>query len=183
MKNEVYVSVDVESDGPIPGPHSMLSFGAVAFDSAGNEISHFEANLEALEGASGHPATMTWWETQPQAWEACRRDQKPASNAMKEFHSWLKSLPGNPVFVGFPVAFDFMFVYWYLMKFVGDSPFSHSALDIKTLAWTKLGGNYRRATKRNMPKNWFTPGLPHNHVALDDAREQGHLFFNIRKSS
>ncbi|MFJ2578571.1 hypothetical protein [Kitasatospora aureofaciens] len=25
----VYVSVDVEADGPIPGPYSMVSFGAV----------------------------------------------------------------------------------------------------------------------------------------------------------
>ena len=30
IKQEVYVSVDVETDGPIPGPHSMLSLGAVA---------------------------------------------------------------------------------------------------------------------------------------------------------
>ena len=25
---EIYVSTDVEADGPIPGPHSMLSFGS-----------------------------------------------------------------------------------------------------------------------------------------------------------
>jgi len=28
---EVYVSTDVESDGPIPGPYSMLSFGSAAY--------------------------------------------------------------------------------------------------------------------------------------------------------
>jgi hypothetical protein len=28
---EIYVSTDVESDGPIPGPHSMHSFGSAAF--------------------------------------------------------------------------------------------------------------------------------------------------------
>jgi hypothetical protein len=26
MKEEIYVSTDIEADGPIPGPHSMLSF-------------------------------------------------------------------------------------------------------------------------------------------------------------
>jgi hypothetical protein len=26
---EIYVSTDVEADGPIPGPNSMLSFGSV----------------------------------------------------------------------------------------------------------------------------------------------------------
>jgi hypothetical protein len=28
---EIYISTDVEADGPIPGPHSMLSMGAAAF--------------------------------------------------------------------------------------------------------------------------------------------------------
>ena len=28
---EIYVSIDVEADGPIPGDHSMLSLGAAAF--------------------------------------------------------------------------------------------------------------------------------------------------------
>ena len=28
---EIYISCDIESDGPIPGPNSMLSFGSVAF--------------------------------------------------------------------------------------------------------------------------------------------------------
>jgi len=28
---ECYVSTDIEADGPIPGPNSMLSFGSAAF--------------------------------------------------------------------------------------------------------------------------------------------------------
>jgi hypothetical protein len=28
---EIYVSTDVETDRPIPGPHSMLSFAAAAY--------------------------------------------------------------------------------------------------------------------------------------------------------
>lgn len=27
--SEIYISTDVEADGPIPGPHSMLSFACV----------------------------------------------------------------------------------------------------------------------------------------------------------
>ncbi len=97
---------------------------------------------------------------------------------MRAYVAWLKSLPGKPVFVAYPAGFDFVFVYWYLMRFVGESPFSHSALDLKTFAWALLGGDFRAATKRNMPKSWFDP-LPHTHVAIDDAREQGHLFCNM----
>lgn len=28
MKPSLYISVDIEADGPIPGPYSMISFGA-----------------------------------------------------------------------------------------------------------------------------------------------------------
>ncbi|SEI19125.1 hypothetical protein SAMN05192544_103397 [Paraburkholderia hospita] len=31
-KTEIYVSTDVEVDGPIPGPHSMLSFASAAYE-------------------------------------------------------------------------------------------------------------------------------------------------------
>ena len=92
--------------------------------------------------------------------------------------AWLKGLPGKPVFVGYPAAYDFLFVYWYLMRFAGESPFSHSALDIKSYAMAVLGCEYRSATKRNMPKAWFDP-IPHTHVALDDAKGQGALFCNL----
>ena len=97
---------------------------------------------------------------------------------MPAYVKWLKSLNGEPVFVAYPAAYDFMFVYWYMMRFVGESPFSFSALDIKTYAMVVLGTNYRGATKKNMPKEWFDP-LPHTHTALDDAIEQGALFCNI----
>jgi hypothetical protein len=79
------------------------------------------------------------------------------------------------VFVGYPAAFDFMFVYWYLIRFAGSSPFSHSALDVKTYAMALLGTEYRRTVKRTMPREWFDDS-PHSHVALDDAIEQGALF-------
>jgi hypothetical protein len=64
------------------------------------------------------------------------------------------------------------------MRFAGESPFSHSALDIKTYAMAVLGTEYRESTKRNMPKTWFDD-LPHTHVALDDAKGQGALFCNM----
>ena len=182
MAREIYVSTDIEADGPIPGPHSMLSFGSVAFDDDGVEIGCFSRNLATLPGAQGHPDTMKWWGTQSAAWEACRVDPEAPETAMPAYVAWLQALPGKPVFVGYPVVFDFLFVHWYLHRFTGGSPFSHSALDMKTLAMTLLGEpfRYRDATKRNMPRRWFPPSV-HNHIALDDAREQGLLFIAMRK--
>ncbi|HVZ39443.1 MAG TPA: exonuclease [Candidatus Kapabacteria bacterium] len=176
--SEIYVSTDVEVDGPIPGPHSMLSFGSAAFTARKELVSTFTANLEPLPGAAGSPETMAWWAGHPEAWQACRRDPRDPAVAMAEYAQWLEALPGVPVFVGYPATFDFMFVYWYLIRFVGRSPFSFSAIDIKTMAMVLLGTEYRRSTKRNMPRHWFDKS-PHNHVALDDAIEQGMLFCNM----
>lgn len=177
-KDEIYISTDVETDGPIPGPHSMLSFASAAFTRDKRMLSTFSANLELLPGAVGDPKTMAWWATQPKAWEACRQDLEPPDAALPKYTAWIKGLPGKPVFVAYPAGFDFLFMYWYLIRFAGESPFSHSALDIKTLAMSLLKCGYRDAVKRNMPKRWFDPA-PHTHVALDDAVEQGAMFCNM----
>jgi hypothetical protein len=175
---EIYVSTDVETDGPIPGPHSLLSLGSAAYLADKTLVSTFAANLETLPGASGDPRTLDWWQTQPEAWAACRQNLQPPDAAMHDYLAWLKSLPGRPVFVAYPAGFDFLFVYWYLIRFTGESPFSHSALDIKTYAMAMLKCDYRAATKRAMPRRWFDP-VRHSHVALDDAIEQGALFCNM----
>lgn len=175
---EVYVSTDVESDGPIPGPNSMLSFASAAYLPDKKMISTFTANLELLPGASGDPDTMNWWKQQPEAWTACRTDPEDPAAVMPCYVKWVKALPGRPVFVAYPAGYDFLFVYWYLIRFAGESPFSFSALDIKSYAMAMLKTEYREAVKRNMPKGWFDP-KPHTHVALDDAIEQGALFCNM----
>jgi hypothetical protein len=175
---EVYVSTDVETDGPIPGPHSMLSFASAAYLADKTFVSSFAANLETLPGASGDSNTMTWWATQPEAWEACRQDPQPPEEAMRAYVAWIKALPGRPVFVAYPAGFDFMFVAWYLVRFTGENPFSHAALDIKSYAMAMLKTEFRATVKRRMPRRWFDP-LPHRHIALDDAIEQGTLFCNM----
>lgn len=175
---EIYVSTDVEADGPIPGPNSMLSFGSAAYTAAKNLLGTFTANLLPLPEAAADPETMEWWKTQPDAWAECRRDPQEPAIVMPRYVNWLKSLPGTPVFVAYPAAYDFMFVYWYLIRFAGESPFSFSALDIKSYAMAVLGTEYRHATKKSMPKHWFDP-LPHTHRALDDAIGQGALFCNM----
>jgi hypothetical protein len=125
---------------------------------------------------------MTWWERQPLAWQAARVDPQPPERALKAYVAWVEGLPGRPVFVGYPGAYDFLFLYWYLLRFTGKSPFSHSALDIKTYAMAVLGKPYHESTKRGMPRRWFDD-LPHTHRALDDALEQGALFCNMLAES
>ncbi len=175
---EIYVSTDVETDGPIPGPHSMLSFASVAMLADKTVLGTFSANLETLPGAVGHPVQMKWWETEPEAWAACRRDLQPPEQALVRYVEWVEALPGKPVFVAFPAGFDFTWMFWYMMRFAGRSPFGWAALDIKTLGFSLTGLRYRRTVKAALPEAWIDP-LPHTHVALDDALEQGAMFCNM----
>ncbi len=93
---EIYVSTDVEADGPIPGPNSMLSFGSAAYTVDKTLIGTFGANLLELPGAEADPGTMAWWKTQPDAWAECRRDPRDPAEVMPEYVGWLKALPGPP---------------------------------------------------------------------------------------
>jgi hypothetical protein len=156
----------------------LLSFASAAYRADKSVVGTFSANLETLPGATGDPKTMEWWRSQPEAWAAARSDLQDPAVAMPAYVAWLKALRGTPVFVAYPAGFDFLFVYWYLIRFAGQSPFSFSALDVKTYAMALLRTEYRQSVKRNMPRRWFDP-LPHTHRALDDALEQGTLFCNM----
>jgi len=57
---EIYVSTDIEADGPIPGPHSMLSFASAAYSADKQVVGTFTANLDTLPGAEPHPRTVEW---------------------------------------------------------------------------------------------------------------------------
>lgn len=183
IKQELYFSTDIESDGPIPGINSMLSFGTAVFSPKGELIDTFTANLLQLDGAIENPATMSWWKENLAAWNKCREDPKDPAIVMKEYYDWINFRCNTelavPVFVGYPAGYDFLFIYWYLMKFVGNSPFSFSALDIKTYASAVLKKPYRECTKRKFPAKWFSKECKHTHITLDDAIEQGYLFINM----
>ena len=182
MPDEIYVSTDVEADGPIPGPHSMLSFASVAYRPDKSVVDEFTVNLAPLAGAVPHPRTMTWWAGFPEALAKARENTEAAETAMPRYAKWLGKLPGRIVFVAQPAGYDFMWVYWYLMRFHGSSPFGHSALDVKTYAMALLKRDYRDCVKGSLPREWSDP-LPHSHIALDDAREQGAMFCNMLRAN
>ncbi|HHM04936.1 MAG TPA: exonuclease [Gammaproteobacteria bacterium] len=175
---EIYLSTDIEADGPIPGPHSMLSLASAAYAADKTVLATFSVNLEPLPGARPYAKTMAWWEQFPEAWKACRTNPQPPEQAMGDYLAWLKALPGKPLFVGWPAAWDFMWVYWYLMRFTGERPFSECALDIRSYAMGMRRKPYLKCGKNYLPKRWFDE-IPHSHIALDDALEQGALFCNM----
>jgi hypothetical protein len=96
---EIYVGTDVEADGPIPGPNSMLSFGSAAYTGGKELIATFSANLETLPGATADPKTAEWWTQQPEAPAACRKELEMPETAMRRYVLWLKA----PSRIRFPI--------------------------------------------------------------------------------
>ncbi|WP_067503927.1 exonuclease [Actinoplanes sp. TFC3] len=185
MPIDLYISTDIEADGPIPGPYSMLSFGMAA-----------AATFDGTTFTRLEPATF-YRELQPISPDfvpealavsgldraALARTGTPPALAMTENVAWLADMAerhrARPVFVAYPLGFDWMFTYWYQVRFTGGSPFGHSGhLDVKTMYAIKARKPVRSVGKRSMPQHLLGDGA-HTHHALDDALEQADMFCKI----
>lgn len=175
---EIYVSTDIETDGSAPGQNSMLSLGSAAYFADKTLLDTFSVNLETLPDATAEAKTMEWWQTQPAAWAACRENCQPPEKAMLAYRDWLDALPGRIIFVSYPLAFDYPFVSYYLHRFAGRNPFGFAAIDMRSYVMGLRKKDYYHSGKGHWPKRFFDE-LPHTHIALDDALEQGAAFCNM----
>lgn len=183
---DAYFSADVETDGPIPGPFSMLSFALVfagrfdgdVFSRPESYTERFYAELEPIS-ADFDPEAL--------AVNGLDRDalslhgQDPAA-AMTDAARWVRRLAGTarPVLVAYPLSFDWTWLYWYFVRFSGEgSPFNHSScFDIKT-AFAVKGRLPVSAAGRSGLFERLKPEHAHTHHAVDDAIEQAEIFANL----
>lgn len=176
----MYVSVDIEADGPTPSQNNLLSIGAAKFDQNGQFIDSFQVNLLEREDGKADPNTMReFWDKNPKAWKASRENAVEPNIAMYRFDQWLDETNAKPLFVGYPVTYDFMWIYDYSFRYLGYCPFGFQGIDIKTAASLAMNIPFHLATKRRMPSNWFNPHVKHTHVAREDAIEQGYLWISV----
>ena len=170
-KREVFISVDVETAGPIVGEHSMLTVGACLAHQP--EVS-FSVMLKPISDKSVAAALEVAGLTLEQA----EKDGLPPAEAMSQFASWVAmNLPedGTPVFVGLNAPFDWGFVNYYFLKYLGDNPFGFTALDIKALFMGVRGCTWY-GTKSSAIDEVVNPSQKGDHDALHDARYQAELF-------
>ena len=186
-QQELYVSLDVEADGPCPGLFSMLSFGMAAFTLEKHLVATFSRNLRRLEGAQTDGRTMAWWATpeNASAFQATRENQVDPRGAMVDCRAWLDAIRrfGRPIICGAPSGFDFTFVYYYFQRELGESPIGFASLDLRSYAAAVLKRQYRQVGKNTFPADWLSDALVHTHVALDDAIEQGCILVNMMRAN
>lgn len=152
-----YILVDVEADGPIPGDFSMVSLGAVVLGRALDK--RFFGRL--------FPISDRWL---PDALAACRLTREETlghddpREVMECFAAWIRAdAPGRPVFVSDNNGFDWQFVNWYFIHFVGvgNNPFGHSSIN--------LGSLYKGIVRDTRKSFKHLRKTRHTHHPVDDA--------------
>ena len=151
-----YIMIDIESDGPIPGDYSMISFGAVLIDEPLDKT--FYGRLKPISdkyvpealAVSGHTREETLSFNDP-------------TQVMTDFKEWIENVcKDRPVFISDNNGFDFMFICWYFHHFIGLNPFGHSSQNL---------GSLFKGMEKDMFRNFkHLRKTRHSHHPVDDAR-------------
>jgi hypothetical protein len=121
----MYFSADVETDGPIPGPYSILSFALVYAGSFDGHRFQRPTSYEQVFYRELKPISSSF---EPEALRVNRLDRErlcregvSPQNAMTEASAWVKGIAGakDAVLVAYPLCFDWTWLYWYFIRFSG----------------------------------------------------------------
>ncbi len=160
------IMVDIESDGPIPGDYSMISFGAVVVDESLDKT--FYGKLKPISEnwipdalkVSGHSREETLEFEDPK-------------KVMEDFADWLsKNSNGKPLFYSDNNGFDWQFVNWYFHHFTGDNPFGFSS--------TNLGSLYKGMVKDMFQNFKHLRKTKHTHNPVDDALGNAEALLHLK---
>lgn len=182
---DVYFSVDIEADGPIPGPYSMLAMGIAVcgwfdgrrFEAVPLDAYNFYAELQPISDEYV-PSAL---EIAGLDREQLKRDGEEPVAAMTRAAAWIDDVArgAQPVFVGWPAAFDWMFTHWYFMRFAGRDPFGYASyVDIKSFYVARARLRLPAASPTFLPEE-LRSDRPHTHHGLADAVRQGEVFASL----
>ena len=183
---DAYFSADVETDGPIPGPYSMLSFAFVYAGSFDGKRFDRPRDYEQVLYKELKPISERFQEEALRIngldrSRLCREGENP-ENAMTEASRWIRRTAGKakPVLVAYPLSFDWSWLYWYFIQYSEDgSPFDYSrCFDIKTALAVKASVPISEAGRSRLQPSLLSR-REHTHHAIDDAIEQAEIFANI----
>ncbi|MGA1870739.1 MAG: exonuclease domain-containing protein [bacterium] len=162
-----YIMVDVEADGPIPGDYSMISFGAVVVDSS----------LSKRYSAFLRPISDNWIPKALNISHFTREETLGFSDpakVMQDFAQWIKSVSsGTPHFISDNNGFDWQFINWYFIHFIGHNPFGHSS--------TNLGSLYKGIVKNTLASFKHLRKTKHTHRAIYDALGNAEALLELKK--
>jgi len=159
--------VDIESDGPIPGDYSMISFGAVLVNEQLNTT--FYGKLRPISDKYDPEALAVSGHSR----EEVANFEDPAK-VMADFAVWIKTVcKDRPIFISDNNGFDWMFICWYFHHFTGNNPFGFSSQN--------LGSLYKGIEKDTFTTFKHLRQTKHTHNPVDDARGNAEALLTMKR--
>ena len=180
----VYVCVDIEASGPVPGLYNMVSIGGVAVRYDGTrhvagETFYFELQ-PVCDGFDEHAMSIHGI---PE--DYLRKHGMPAAEALQAITDWLSDILKDgekPLFVGHNAPFDWMYVAWYFAWAGMKNPFGYNALDTKALLMGRHALVWGECNKERLLELYPTLSAPKPedvHNALADAVFQADILIAL----
>lgn len=166
-----YISVDVETAGPIPSRYALLSIGACTI---GEPRQSFyvelqpDLDLEDPQAMAIHHLDL----------QTLKRTGLPPKDALTKFNQWLAAVTpsgSQPLFVAFNAPFDWSFINDSFIRYLGTNPFGHTAVDIKAV-YMGLSGKPWRETSGEYLHRIYNNARVLTHNAMEDAVDQAVIF-------
>jgi 3' exoribonuclease, RNase T-like len=162
-----FIMVDVESDGPIPGDFSMISFGAVLVNEQLNQT--FYGQLKPVSDKYIPEALAVSNHTR----EETLTFEDPAT-VMLNFKKWIAAVSKDrPIFISDNNGFDWMFICWYFHHFLGENPFGFSSQN--------LGSLYKGMMKDTFTTFKHLRKTKHTHHPVDDAKGNAEALLTMKR--
>jgi DNA polymerase III alpha subunit (gram-positive type) len=160
-----YIMIDIESDGPIPGDYSMISFGAVIVNK--NLSKTFYGKLKPISDKYIDKALEVSGLTREQTLSF----DDPKETLLK-FEKWIKeNCIDKPIFISDNNGFDWMFICWYFHHFLERNPFGFSSMNL---------GSFYKGLIKNVFENFkHLRKTQHTHNPVDDAIGNAEAFLTI----
>lgn len=160
------VVVDVEADGEIPGPYSMVCFGAVVVDKEGKLDNTFYGQTKPISDK---------WKPEALAISGFSREQHLTFDdpivIMEKFKNWIKE-QGHCIFISDNLAFDWQYINWYFHYFLGNNPFGFSG--------QRIGDKFQGFFNNPYIKWKQYRKTNHTHHPVDDAKGNAEALLWLR---
>ena len=162
-----YFVVDVESDGPIIGKHSMVCFGVVKVT----------PKLDTTFYGQVKPLTTEYIPSALEVSGFSRKEHEDFDNAivvMKRFAEWLKeNSVGKPILISDNNGYDASWVNFYFHTFYGSNPFGWSS--------RRIGDLYCGLVKDSRAAWKHLRVTKHTHNPVDDAMGNAEALLKIQE--
>ena len=162
-----FISVDIESDGPIPNKYSMVCFGAVVV----------EPTLKKTFYGKVKPISDLWI-PEALAISGFSREEHltfdEPKKVMLEFKNWIsENSKGHPIFIADNNGFDFAWINFYFHYFIGENPFGFSSRRISDIWCGYSNDMYAKWKHFRQTK--------HTHDPVADAMGNAESLFEMQK--